>query len=57
MRALVHLERFVPDSDGLAGVAMDGHDARLVQYNPFAFDVNQRVGRTQVDGYVRGEVE
>ena len=41
-----------------AGVHIDadGHDRRLVQHDAFAAHINQRVGRTQIDGEIGGKI-
>jgi len=55
--ALVHLKGLVPELADLAGRVVDGHDARLVEDNPFSANVHQSIRRPQVDGDVLREVE
>ena len=55
--AFMHLERLVADLSNLARLLVDGDNARLVEHDAFAPDVDQRVGCSEIDGNVLREVK
>ncbi len=54
-RAAQHLFGFFANGLNFTGQFIDGHDGGLVDYNAFAFGIDQRVGGPQIDGKIAGE--
>jgi len=54
-RAPEHLFRFPSDAEHAVGSAVDGDHGGFVEDDPFPLDVDERIGRTEIDGHVTAD--